>query len=380
MQNKKKIRVGIVGLGNCSKSLIEAISFYKQESLDDLNGLMSPNIGGYLPSDVEVVVAFDIDERKVGKPIGEAIYAKPNCAIDLHQVDANEFPGTVFRAPTLDGYASLMDNYPEDVRFLEAKAEPLSDQTIIDVINDSKIDALVNYLPVGSQIATEYWANVCLKTGVSFVNCIPQFIASDPEWNQKFVDAGIPLIGDDMRSQFGASILSQVFEELAAARGHRVKAHIQRNVGGNTDFLNMVDQSRLASKKISKENVLYGTRGRDEAEGFKHAGPSEFISYLGDNKVANFRLELEGLMGSPVILDAQLSVQDSPNSAGVVIDAIRYVKVARELGLVGALHGPSAFTQKTPPKQMLLADAVKECEFLAARKITPLVQQHNVRK
>lgn len=374
----KKIRVGIIGLGNCSKSLIEAISFYKQNSLEGTNGLMSPDIGGYLPSDVDVVVAFDIDERKVGKAIGEAIYAKPNNAIDLHKTDANEFPGTVFRAPTLDGYASLMDNYPEDVRFVEATAEPLTDQSIIDIINDSKIDALVNYLPVGSQIATEYWANVCLKTGVSFVNCIPQFIASDPVWNQKFVDAGIPLIGDDMRSQFGASIVSQVFEELAAARGHKVKAHIQRNVGGNTDFLNMMDQSRLASKKISKENVLYGTVGRDNAEGFKHAGPSEFISYYGDNKVANFRLELEGLMGSPVILDARLSVQDSPNSAGVVIDAIRYVKVARELGLSGALHGPSAFTQKTPPYQMLLADAIAECDALAARKITPLVEKHNV--
>ena len=372
-----KIRIGVVGLGNCSKSLIEAISMYRGASLDNLNGLMSPNVGGYLPSDVDVVVGFDIDERKVGKPIGEAIYAKPNNAIDLHKVTADEFNGTVFRAPTLDGYAPHMDNYPEDVRFVVAKAEALSDQTIIDIIRDSKLDAIVNYLPVGSQLATEYWANVCLKTGVSFVNCIPQFIASDPVWNQKFIDAGIPIIGDDMRSQFGASILSQVFEELAAARGHVVKAHIQRNVGGNTDFLNMMDQSRLISKKISKENVLYGTRGRDEAEGFKHAGPSEFISYLGDNKVANFRLELEGLMGSPVILDAQLSVQDSPNSAGVVIDAIRYVKVARELGMKGALHGPSAFTQKTPPYQMLLSDAIAECDAISVRKWTALTKKHN---
>ena len=375
--SKKKIRVGIVGLGNCSKSLIEAISYYKSASLDNLNGLMSPDIGGFLPSDVDVVVGFDIDERKVGKPIGEAIYAKPNNAIDLHKTDANEFPGTVFRGPTLDGYASHMDNYPEDVRFVKAKAEALSDQSILDIINDSKLDAIVNYLPVGSQEATEYWANVCLQTGVSFVNCIPVFIASDEEWNQRFVDAGIPIIGDDMRSQFGASILSQVYEELAAARGHKVKAHIQRNIGGNTDFLNMMDASRLQYKKISKENVLYGTRGRDEAAGFKHAGPSEFISYYGDNKVANFRLELEGLMGSPVILDTQLSVQDSPNSAGVVIDAIRYVKVARELGLKGALHGPSAFTQKTPPLQMELADAISECEALSNRQLTETTKKYN---
>ena len=374
---KNKIRVGIIGVGNCSKSLVEAVSYYKQTDAKDAAGFMSPNIGGYAPGDIDFVVGFDIDSRKCGKRIDEAIYAKPNCAIDLHKVEG-EFSGTVFRTPTLDGYASLMDNYSEDVRFLEATAEPLTRQSIIDIVNDSKLDALINYLPVGSQLATEYWADICLATGVSFVNCIPQFIASDPVWNQKFVKAGIPLIGDDMRSQFGASILSQVFEELAAARGHKVKAHIQRNIGGNTDFLNIVDQSRLASKKISKENVLYGTRGRDEAEGFKHAGPSEFISYYGDNKVANFRLELEGLMGAPVILDAQLSVQDSPNSAGVVIDAVRYVKVARELGLSGALHGPSAFTQKTPPYQMLLADAIAECEALAVRKITPLVKKHNV--
>ena len=376
----KKIRVGIVGLGNCSKSLIEAISFYKEASLDNLNGLMSPNIGGYLPSDVEVVVGFDIDERKVGKPIGEAIYAKPNCAIDLHKTDANEFPGTVFRAPTLDGYAKHMDNYPEDVRFVVAKAEPLTDQSILDIIKDSKLDAIVNYLPVGSQIATEYWANVCLETGVSFVNCIPVFIASDSVWNQKFVDAGIPLIGDDMKSQFGASIISQVLQELAFSRGHHVKAHIQRNVGGNTDFLNMEDATRLASKKISKENVIRSQndiRGISTDDSFLHAGPSEFISFYGDNKVANFRLELEGLMGSPVIFDAQLSVQDSPNSAGVVIDAIRYVKVARELGMKGALHGPSAFTQKTPPLPMTIEASVKECDALAERKWTETTMRHN---
>lgn len=374
---KNKIRVGIIGVGNCSKSLVEAISYYKDKFLDNKNGLMSPNIGGYLPSDVNPVVAFDIDARKVGIPIGAAIYAKPNNAIDLHKTDDNEFPGTVFRAPTLDGYAAHMDDYPEDVRFVKSKTQALSRQTIIDVIEDSKIDALVNYLPVGSQLATEFWAEICLETGVSFVNCIPVFIASDDVWNKRFIDAGIPIIGDDMRSQFGASILSQVFEELAAARGHKVTAHIQRNVGGNTDFLTMMDQDRLQYKKISKENVLYGTRGRDEAEGFKHAGPSEFIAFHGDNKIANFHLELEGLMGSPVIVDAQLSVQDSPNSAGVVIDAIRYVKVARELGLKGALHGPSAFTQKSPPQQMLLADAIAECDALAERTITANVKKYN---
>lgn len=368
---KKKIKVGIIGLGNCAKSLIEGISYYQKKEGTD--GIMNPNIGGYLPGDIEVVVAFDIDERKVGRSIGEAIYAKPNCAINLHTVTGDEFPGLVHKTEIMDGYAPHMDNYPEDVRFKLGTSKPLSKEQIREIIEELDVDMLVNYLPVGSQVATEYWANICLETGTSFVNCIPVFIASNQSWENKFIEAGIPLIGDDMRSEFGASILSQVFQELAFARGHKVKAHIQRNVGGNTDFLNMEDSTRLSSKKISKENVIRAQneiRGVDSSESFLHAGPSEYISYYGDNKVANFRLELEGFMGSPVILDAQLSVQDSPNSAGVVIDAIRYLMVAREMGIVGALRGPSAFTQKTPPQQMMLEDAMKECDALASRQFT----------
>ena len=206
------------------------------------------------------------------------------------------------------------------------------------------------------------------------------FIASDPVWSKKFYDAGIPIIGDDMKSQFGASIVSQMLQELAFARGHKVKAHIQRNVGGNTDFLNMEDQTRLASKKISKENVIRNQndiRNINTDGSFLHAGPSEYIRYYGDNKVANFHLVLEGLMGSSVILDAQLSVQDSPNSAGVVVDAIRYVKVARELGLKGALTGPSAWTQKTPPYPLNTEDSLFECNALANRKVTELVKKEN---
>lgn len=369
--SKKKIKVGIIGLGNCAKSLVEGVSYYGQNKGSD--GIMKPNIGGYEAGDVDIVLGFEIDSRKSGCCIGEAIYAKPNCAIDLHKVTEDEFPGPVFRTVSLDGYPKHMDDYPEDIRFLESDRTPLSESEIISLVESYKVDILINYLPVGSQKATEYWANICLKSGVSFLNCIPVFIASDPVWEQKFIDAKIPLIGDDMRSEFGASILSQVFQELAFARGHKVKAHIQRNVGGNTDFLNMEDKSRLASKKISKENVIRAQneiRGISTEDSFLHAGPSEYIQYYGDNKVANFRLELEGFMGAPVILDAQLSVQDSPNSAGVVIDAIRYLKVAREMGIVGSLRGPSAFTQKTPPQQMTLKDSMHECDELAARRFT----------
>ena len=226
-----------------------------------------------------------------------------------------------------------------------------------------------------------------MESGVSLCNCIPVFIASNPEWEQKFVDKGIPLIGDDMLSQFGASIFSKMIQELAFARGHKVKCHIQRNIGGNTDFLNMTDKERVKSKKISKENVINSQnriRDIDLNNSFIHAGPSEYIRYYKDNKVANFRVEMEGFMGSPVILDAQLSVIDSPNSAGVVIDAIRYLKVARELGIIGSLRGPSAFTQKSPPEQMIFSNIQFECDELANRKLTDITriqtEKYNVKE
>lgn len=381
-----KIKVGIIGTGNCAKSLVEGVQFYT-ENTNNITGMMKSDIGGYKAENIEFTCAFEIDERKVNQTLGYALKQKPNCAYDIVDVITSTAP--VYEAPVIDGYAALMDNYPEANRFLvdeklrnstdknrtdwtSRKSREWKDQ-IIAKLKEHEVEVLVNYLPVGSQKTTEFWAEICLETGISFVNCIPVFIASDPAWEQRFIDAGIPIIGDDMRSQFGASILSQMLQELAFERGHHVKAHIQRNVGGNTDFLNMEDKSRLASKKISKENVIRAQneiRGISTEDSFLHAGPSEYISFYGDNKVANFRLELEGFGGAPVLFDAQLSVQDSPNSAGVVIDAIRYLKVARELGVVGALRGPSAFTQKTPPDQMMFSDAVYECTELAARRLT----------
>jgi len=386
MAKNKKIKVGIIGVGNCAKSLVEGVQYYAKHVKAE-SGVMKTDIGGYLAGDVEFVVGFDIDERKIDLPLGKALQQRPNSAWSI--VDNIDSKAPVYESPVIDGYAGLMDNYPEENRFLVS--EKLRNSTdmnrvswtnalekkwktsIIKKLEELDVEVLVNYLPVGSQKTTEFWAEICLETGISFVNCIPVFIASDPAWEQRFIDAGIPLIGDDMRSQFGASILSQMLQELAFERGHHVKAHIQRNVGGNTDFLNMEDKTRLASKKISKENVIRAQneiRDISTEDSFLHAGPSEYIPFYGDNKVANFRLELEGFGGSPVILDAQLSVQDSPNSAGVVIDAIRYLKVARELGVVGALRGPSAFTQKTPPDQMMFSDAVYECTELANRRLT----------
>lgn len=383
----QKIKVAIVGVGNCASSLVQGVEYYTKFA-DKTSGLMADNIGGYRAADIEFVCGFDVDARKIGLPLREAIFTKPNCAIDLYTDIMTEAP--VYRSPVLDGVSPQMLAYPADHRFVvldELKASDLLGsadaydasltaairQEIIAHLQEHKAEVLINYLPVGSQLATEFYAEICLELGISLVNCIPVFIASDPVWEQRFIEAGIPIIGDDMRSQFGASILSQMLQELAFERGHHVKAHIQRNVGGNTDFLNMEDKNRLKSKKISKENVIRAQndiRGISTTDSFLHAGPSEYIAFYGDNKVANFRLELEGFMGSPVTLDAQLSVQDSPNSAGVVIDAVRYVYVAREMGLVGALRGPSAATQKTPPQQMMFADATYECHALARRELT----------
>jgi myo-inositol-1-phosphate synthase len=389
------IRVGIIGVGNCAKSLVEGVEFYSQND-SAFEGIMRKDIGGYTAANIEFVCGFDIDKRKVGLSLGKALKEKPNCSWNIIENISSTAP--VYESPVIDGYASLMDAYPEDDRFLvseklrnstdvnrvewTAKKSQEWKKNIIDILEQHKPDILINYLPVGSQLATEFWAEICLETGISFVNCIPVFIASDPKWEKRFIDAGIPIIGDDVRSEFGASILSQMLEELALERGHKIKCHIQRNIGGNTDFLNMEDKARLKSKKISKENVLTSQsliRGLSTEGTFRHAGPSEYIKYYKDNKVANFRFELEGFGGSPVILDAQLSVQDSPNSAGVVIDAIRYLKVAKELGIVGALRGPSAFTKKTPPQQMKFQDALFECDALANRSLTDVTAKQVVK-
>lgn len=366
------IRVVIIGIGNCASALIQGVTLSKYEKLQ---GLTFEEIGGYKANTIEFVGAYDVDERKVGKSLGEAIFAKPNCCYSLYDKAKTE-PSLsqvfVKQGPRLDGIAPHMLKEKEDVSF-----RPLPDNfdyfEIKKHLEDLKADVLINYLPVGSQMATEFWANMCLEVGISFLNCIPVFIASDPIWEKKFIDKGLPLIGDDMRSQFGASILSQMLQELALDRGHEVLCHIQTNTGGNTDFLNMCDKSRLASKKISKENVIkasHDLKMKDSSDSYLYAGPSDYISYYGDQKIANFHLELKGFGGAPVIFDAKLSVQDSPNSAGVVIDAIRFLKVAKELGLCGSLRGASAFTQKSPPEQLLFKDALYECEKLALRELT----------
>ncbi len=366
----KKIKVAIVGVGNCFSALYQGFAFYKANAAGTVPGLMFEDIGGYRATDIEVVAAFDVDKRKVGLPVSKAIFAKPNCA----RVFMTEVPAgpVVQMGHVLDGVSDYMLEQPEDLGFRLSGAKPVD---IVKILKETGADILINYLPVGSQAATEFYAQASIDAGVAFLNCIPVFIASNPVWEKKFVDAGLPIVGDDMRSAFGASILSQMLQELAFDRGFVVDFHQQINIGGNTDFNNMMVQTRLASKKISKENVIRAQnelRGIPVAEHSLFAGPSTYLPYLQDNKVAYFNLRLRGFGDAPVNLDIKLSVQDSENSAGVVIDAIRYLKVAHELGIVGALRGPSAWTQKTPPQQMTYADAKLACEAFAKRELTAL--------
>ena len=364
------MRVALVGVGNCASALVQGVKYYSDAVAE---GLVRQQIGPYKVSDISFGLAFDVDERKINLPLKEAIFSKPNCCMLLDESvrydNSGRFDCPVFAAPIFDGVANHMraEFSSDQERFyvndqVDA-GHALSAFSIVSLLQEHKIDVLINYLPVGSQIATEFWANACISAKVPMVNCIPVFIASNPEWANKFRLAEVAIIGDDMKSQFGASVLSQMFQELAKARGHKVLQHIQQNSGGNTDFLNMTDQNRLASKKISKENVL---RDHGDEPEFVHAGPSDYIRVYGDTKVAHFHLELSGFCGAPVVLDARLQVQDSPNSAGVVIDALRYARVAQDIGVYGPIYGASAFTQKSPPLQMTLAESIASCEKLAS--------------
>jgi myo-inositol-1-phosphate synthase len=369
------IKVAIVGVGNCASALYQGLAYYKTNTTPQ--GLMRLDIGGYNINSIHVTCAFDVDYRKVGMTLKDAILSKPNCTpLFLEEGEIPDGP-IVNMGNVLDGVSELMLAHPEKESFRISNNSSSTVDDIVTILNDNEVDILINFLPVGSQKATEFYADCCIQAGVCFLNCIPVFIASDKNWEQKFIDANLPLIGDDMKSQFGASILSQMLQELAISRGHNVKCHIQRNVGGNTDFLNMTDSERIKSKKISKENVIKSQniiKGISMEDSFYHAGPSEYIKYHKDNKIANFHMEMAGFMGSPVTLDAQLSVIDSPNSAGIVIDAIRYLKVAKELGIKGSLRGPSAFTQKSPPYYLTYNDALFECEELSNRRVTSTIK------
>lgn len=367
----KPIRTAIVGVGNCAKSLIEGVTLYSNTK--DTSGLMFPNIGGYLPKDIQFVLAYDVDRRKILRPLREAMLNGNNCAMPLaNSSDPYECCGDtqVKMGRIMDGVAPHM----EDVFQPSKDCPELSASSLVRQLVDNKIDVLLNYLPVGSEEATRFYLGACIDARVPFVNCIPVFIVSDPAWQRKLDWAGIPAIGDDMRSQVGASVLSQVLQEMFLDRGAKVKFHCQTNQGGNTDFQNMLDSRRLINKKRSKEAVITSQNEIRNVvdECYVHAGPSDYIPYLGDNKVAHIRIEAEGFGGAPITLDCRLSVQDSPNSAGVVIDAIRYLATARKANMTGPLYGASAATQKSPPRQLTYAEAFAACKALAGYRWDPV--------
>ncbi len=335
------IKLAIVGVGNCASSLVQGLRYYGAEGRAT-EGVMLPTIGGYTPGDIEVVAAFDVDKRKVGTDVADAIYSEPNCT--LRFCDVPKLGVIVQRGPTLDGIGSTL----KDTVF-ESQETPVN---VVEALRKSGAEVVVGYLPVGSEQAVRFYAEAALEAGCAYVNCVPVFIASVPDIAKKFRDAGVPLIGDDIKSQVGATIVHRVLAELFHMRGYKMTHTSQLNVGGNTDFQNMLDRSRLHSKKISKTQAVTSVMGIELPARDVHVGPSDHVAWLDDRKWCFIMIEGQGYGGAPIRLDLKLEVWDSPNSAGVVTDAIRCAKVARTRGEGGPLIYPSAFYMKSPPVQM----------------------------
>ena len=337
-----KVRVAIAGVGNCSSSLIQGVRYYRDAKPEDrIPGLMHVDLGGYHVRDVEFVAAFDVDDDKVGKDLSQAIFAGQNNTYKFS--DVPELGVTVQRGPTLDG----LGKYLRQV-ITESEAQPVD---VAQVLRDAKADVLINYLPVGSEAGARFYAEQALAAGAGFVNCIPVFIAKNPEWRQRFKAAGLPIIGDDIKSQVGATITHRVLTRLFEDRGVRMDRTYQLNFGGNTDFMNMLERERLESKKISKTDAV--TSQLDEKLDPKniHVGPSDYVPWLTDRKWCYIRMEGTTFGDVPLNMEVKVEVWDSPNSAGVVIDAVRCAKLALERGIGGALYAPSSYFMKSPPEQ-----------------------------
>ena len=362
------IRVAIAGVGNCASSLIQGIEYYRTRNTSQCQGLMHESIGGWGASDIQVVAAFDIDRRKVGQRLEKAVFAEPNCA-RVFQSDLPPSGVTVQMGPVLDGVAEHMARYGEDEAFRPADESPVD---VVAALRTSQADVLVCYLPVGSEQAVRHYAQACLEAGVAMVNCVPVFLASDPEWADRFKSAGLPIIGDDIKSQVGATIVHRTLGRLFADRGIKLERTYQLNTGGNTDFLNMLERARLQSKKRSKtESVQSQLDERLDGHDI-HIGPSDYVPWQDDNKIAFIRMEGRGFGDVPLELELRLSVQDSPNSAGVVVDAVRCAKLGLVRGLSGPLEAPSAYYMKSPPRQMRDDTALRALtSFLDSDEVSP---------
>lgn len=344
------IKLAVIGVGNCASALIQGVHYYRRHTPDEAVGLMHYTLGGFAPQAIGVVAAFDIDARKVGRHVNEAVFAAPNCT----QTVCGDLPPsgvTVNMGAVHDGLSEHLAAYPARQRIEPATAAEPTREQVVDVLRESGAEIVINYLPVGSAKATRFYAECALEAGCAFVNCIPVFIASHPEWAARFAERGLPIIGDDIKSQLGATIAHRQLADLFHKRGVKLDRTYQLNTGGNTDFLNMLNRERLVSKKTSKTEAIQAVAGERLADDDIHVGPSDYVPWQKDNKVAFIRMEGRVFGDVPMNLELRLSVEDSPNSAGVAIDAIRCAKLALERGTGGALEAPSAWLCKHPPRQ-----------------------------
>lgn len=343
------IKVGILGLGNCASSLIQGLHYYKNSN--EVIGLMHQELGGYTIADIEVVFAADVDARKVGKDISVAMFAKPNCTT-VFQKDIPEYGVKVVMGRILDGVSEHTQEFDEDIRVVLSDVKEPTKEEFVKMIQNSGAEMLINYLPVGSKQAVEFYAECALEAGVGLINCMPVFIASDSYWIERFREKGLPCIGDDIKSQLGATITHRELIRLFEERGIRITHTYQLNTGGNTDFLNMLNRSRLADKKISKTMAVQSNLSKQLDNKDIHVGPSDFVQWQNDNKICFLRIEGQQFGNVPMNLELRLSVEDSPNSAGIVIDAIRCMKLALDRGLAGDITEPSSYFMKHPRVQI----------------------------
>ncbi len=342
---RDKVRVAIIGVGNCANSLVQGVYHYADDERNEtIPGLMHNDLGGYHPRDIEFTCAFDVNAKKVGKDLAQAIWADPNDTIKFTNKVPKSIGAPVYRGMTHDGIGKYLSQ--------KIKKAPGETADIVQILKDTKTDVVVSYLPVGSEQATKWYVEQVLEAGCGFVNCIPVFIAREKYWDKRFREAGLPIIGDDIKSQVGATITHRVLARLFHERGVVLKRTSQLNVGGNMDFFNMLERERLESKKISKTNAVTSVAGVELPEEDVHVGPSDYVPWLTDRKWAHIRLEGESFGGVPLNAELKLEVWDSPNSAGIVIDAVRLAKLAMNNGVGGQLDGPSSYLMKSPHNQV----------------------------
>jgi len=355
-----KIKVGLVGIGNCFSGLIQGIEYYAQNPSQEVIGIIHEKIGDFSVHDIDFVVGFDVGENKIGKTINEAIYESPNMVDWIPKDKMPKTSAKVYEGPALDGVGIWVENKIKPIKSTKTD-EQLADE-IKNVLKETGVEIIVSYLPVGSEKVTQFWAQMCLDTNCAFVNCIPSFIASNDEWGKKFAEKNLPLVGDDIKGQVGATIVHRTLVRLCDDRGTKIERTYQINVGGNTDFLNMKEQDRLVSKRISKTESVQSQLSERLDDDQIYVGPSDFIPFLGNTKLMFMRIEGRQWANIPYNMEVRLEVDDKANSAGIVIDALRLAKLALDRGIGGPVIPACAYLMKHPPKQMRDSDAKNEIE------------------